>query len=115
MAFIFKGHRPRIAMKMAKGDKKLSRWLNTATFAKSSNGYWLAWHNDDFLDKVAFLTPDHPDSEPCRWLESWDKDDTIQTTINYFESGEFESDEVEYPGGFVFNRQILNPETGEWE
>jgi len=115
VAFIFKDYRPRIAWRMAIDDKELKRWLNKATFAKTSNGYWLAWHQSDNLDKVAFLTPNHPDDQECRWLESWDKNDTIETAINYFESGKFEADEKEHPDGLVLNLFIKNPETGEWE
>lgn len=115
MAFIFQGYRGRIAMRMAKGDKAIKQWLNTATFAKTCNGYWLAWHKGDNVDKVAFLTPNHSTDEGCRWLDSFDKNDTIDTAIDYFESGKFEADEEEYPNGFVFNLFIQNPETGEWE
>jgi len=44
MAFIFKLYRSRIADRMALGDREVIRWLHKATFAKTSNGYWLAWH-----------------------------------------------------------------------
>lgn len=102
-------------MRMAKGDKELMRWLDKATFAKTSNGYWLAWHQGENMDRVAFLTPNQPDDEACRWLESWNNDDTIETAIEYIESGRFEADEREHPDGFVLNLFIRNPETGEWE
>ena len=92
---IFKGYRPRIAMRITKDDQVLKRWLCAATFAKTNNGYWLAWHEGDDIDRVAFLTPNHPAGDECRWLDSWDKDDTIDSTINYFESGEFEADKEE--------------------
>jgi len=112
MAMIFKGYRPRIAMRMAacSGDDKLKRWLYAAKYAKTSNGYWLAWHDGDNIDRVAFLTPDHPDGEECQWLESWNKEDTIETAIEYFESGQIEED-----GPMVLNLFIQNPETGKWE
>jgi len=109
MAFIFKDWRPRIAMRMAKGDKELMRWLNKATFAKTSNGYWLAWHQGDNVDRVALLPPEHPEGEECKWLESWGNS-TIETFIDYVESGEYEEEK-----NMVLNLQIQNPETGEWE
>jgi hypothetical protein len=116
MAFIFKGWRPNIARRMAcSGDDKLKRWLGVARFAKTSNGYWLAWHEGDDVDRIEFLTPDHPEGKECQWLDSFDKNDTIETAINYIESGEFEEDDKNYPDGFVFNLFIQNPETGEWE
>jgi hypothetical protein len=43
MAMIFKGFRSNIARKMAKDDPELKRWLGVATFAKTSNGYWLRY------------------------------------------------------------------------
>ena len=114
MAMIFKGYRPRIAARMNPSHSE-DRWFTAATYAKTNNGYWLAWHQGDNLSRVAFLTPTHPEGEECRWLESWDKDDTIETAVNYIESGEFEQDEIDHPDGFVLNLFIKNPETGEWE
>lgn len=112
MTMIFKGYRPRIAARMNPSHSD-DRWFTAATYAKTNNGYWLAFHDD--LDRIALLPPDHPEGEECRWLESWDKDDTIVTAINYIESGEFEQDEKDYPGGFVLNLFIKNIKTGEWE
>jgi hypothetical protein len=114
MAYIFKDWRPRIDRRM-NPDRSMQRWFHDATYAKTSNGYWLAWREGDNLDRVAFLTPNHPDGQECRWLKSWDKDDTIETAINYIESGEFEADEKDHSDGFVLNLFIKNPETGEWE
>ncbi|MDD5461962.1 MAG: hypothetical protein PHG00_10095 [Methylococcales bacterium] len=47
MAMIFKSYRPRVARKMLAAaceddDKNLKQWLYRATFAKTSNRYWLA-------------------------------------------------------------------------
>lgn len=105
MAFIFKDWRPNIARRM-NPDRSMSKWFNKAKYAKTSNGYWLAW--DDDLNRVALLTPDHPEGEECRWLESWDGNNTIETFFNYVESGEFEAEKDQ-----VLNLFIEDPETGE--
>lgn len=102
---------------MAAGDPDNEAWLKDVALQQPQNGYWLAWHKGDHahVDRVALLTPDHPIDEGCRWLDSFDKNYTIDTAIDYIESGKFEADEEEYPDGFVFNLFIQNPETGEWE
>jgi hypothetical protein len=115
MAMIFKGYRPRIARRMmaaAPEDENidLNRWLGKAIFAKTSNGYWLAWHDDEQLDLVLVLPPEDNQDKKCYWIESWDKNDTIETAIEYIESGRFAED-----GAAVLNLFIQNPETGEWE
>lgn len=110
MAFIFKDYRPRIADKMAKGDVELKKWLFGATFAKTSNGYWLAWQGEK-PDTVLVLPPaDSPDIE-CHWLESWDKDDTIETAIEYVESVRFAEDE---PDGInITILKVIDKKTGQ--
>jgi len=110
MAYIYQTPRLLIAERMAADDNDRA-WLKSAKFAKTDNGYWLAWQGND-PGRAAFLTPDHPKEQPARWLESWDKDDTVETLIAYVESGEIERDE---PDGFMMNLQILNEATGEWE
>lgn len=107
MAIVFKGYRPRIARRM-NPDRSMDRWFTAASYAKTSNGYWLAWQGD--LDKVALLPPGHPVGEECKWLESWDMGNTIETFFDYVESGEYEEGK-----DMVLNLQIQNPETGEWE
>lgn len=107
MVFILKGYRPRIAMRMNPSHSE-DRWFTAATYAKTNNGYFVAWHDD--LDRVALLTPYHPKGEECKWLESWDKDNTIETFFKYVESGGYEDEK-----DMVFNLFIQNPETGEWE
>ncbi|QFY44647.1 hypothetical protein F6R98_20110 [Candidatus Methylospira mobilis] len=109
MAMIFSDWRPRIALRMAAGNDEIKRWLNQATFAKASTGHWMAWKGDD-PSRIAVLPPDHPEGSECFWLDSWDKDDTIETVIEYVESGRFDTDD-----GVVLSLQILNPKTGEWE
>jgi hypothetical protein len=43
------------------------------------------WHEGgNFLDRVAFLAPNHPEGKQCRWLESWDIDDTIDICSDTF-------------------------------
>lgn len=96
MAFIFSTFRGRIAQRMAAGDREISRELAFAKFAKTSNGYWLAW-NPDNPSRVAVLPPDHPEGEPCRFIDSWEDNPSIDSTIEYVESGEFETDP---PGEF---------------
>ena len=107
MAFIFKGYRPRIAMRMNPSFSE-NRWFTAATYAKTNNGYFVAW--DDDLNRVAVLTPNHPEGEECMWFESWDKNDTIETFFDYIESSRCEDEK-----DMVFNLFIQNPETGEWE
>jgi hypothetical protein len=113
MAMIFKNYRPRIASMMLTAaceddDKNLKQWLYRATFAKTSNRYWLAWHNDK-PDTVLVLPPDDNQDKECHWVESWDKDDTIETAIEYVESGQFAEDDLS-----TLNLFIEDPETGEW-
>ena len=108
MAFIFTTTRPRIANKMAAGDKEVRRWMSFATFAKTANGYWVAWRKDA-PSRMAVLPPDHPNGEPCLWLESWD-DTPVEEGINYVESGRFEEEEPA-----ELNLRILNEATGKWE
>lgn len=85
MAFIFKDYRPRIALRMAQGDKEIKRWLNLASFAKTSNGYWLAWNNDA-IEKIAVLLPEHPRELPCEWL----RDATsIEEAVRIVEAGQY--------------------------
>lgn len=110
MAHIYKTHRLLIAERMADTDEDRV-WLKTASFAKTDNGYWLAWQGAD-PGRAAYLTPDHPKGKPARWLESLGSNDSAETLIAYVESGEIERDE---PDGYVLNMQILNEETGEWE
>jgi hypothetical protein len=76
MAHIYKTHRLLVAEHMAANDEDRT-WLKSATFAKTDNGYWLAWQGND-PGRAAFLTPDHPKDQPARWLESWDKDDMAE-------------------------------------
>jgi len=109
MAKIFKDYRPRIAGKMAKGDAELKKWLSVAAFAKTSNGYWLAWQGEE-PDTVIVLPPPDFKDDKCHWLESWDNDNTIESFIKYVESGEF----AEEGGGMVLNLFIEDPETGGW-
>lgn len=90
MATIFKGYRPRIARQMAAGDAEIMRWLGAAIFAKASTGHWLAWRADK-PDRMAVLPPNHPEGQPCRWIDAWDNEETIETGIAYVESGRFAS------------------------
>lgn len=108
MAHIYKTHRALIAARMATNDED-RKWLSTATFAKTDNGYWLAWQPGD-LSRAALLGPDHPKTEPCRWLESRGKNDTVEGLVEYVASGQLERD-----GPMELNILIQNPETGEWE
>lgn len=112
MSMIFKYYRPRIAgmMLAATPDDKrkdLQKWLYVATFGKSSNGYWLAWHDDEQNTVLVLPPKDSPDKE-CHWAESWDNNDTIETAFNYIESGKYAEDEP-----MVLNLFIEDPETGE--
>jgi hypothetical protein len=109
MAMIFKGFRSNIARKMAKDDPELKRWLGVATFAKTSNGYWLAWHADD-VGSILVLPPDDAPDQNCYWIDNGGKNDTLEAAIEYVESGQFAEDEP-----MVLNLFIQNPETGEWE
>lgn len=114
---VYSKQQKEILRHMAAGDPDNEAWLKDVALQQTQNGYWLAWHKGDHahVDRVALLTPDHPIDEGCRWLDSFDKNYTIDTAIDYIESGKFEADEEEYPDGFVFNLFIQNPETGEWE
>lgn len=107
MAFIFKDWRPNISRRM-NPSRTMQKWFTVAHYAKTSNGYWVAWHDD--LEKIALLPPDHPENEECRWLESWDSNDTIESFFEYVESGDCEKSD-----GMVLNIFIQNPETGVWE
>jgi hypothetical protein len=53
MAHIYKTHRLLIAERMADTDENRA-WLKTATFAKTDNGYWLAWQGSD-PSRAAYL------------------------------------------------------------
>lgn len=108
MATIFKGYRPRLARMMAAGNPELTRWMNTATFAKASTGHYMAWHSDD-AHSVAVLPPGHPEGEECLWIEDWSGDASIDEAIRYVESGEFDSSDTQ-----ELNLWIQDPETGEW-
>lgn len=85
MAFIFSNYRFRIADRMAKGDKEIRQWLQKATFAKTSNGYWLAWNNDA-IEKIAVLPPEHPIEFPCEWLHDIK---SIEDAVRIVESGQY--------------------------
>jgi hypothetical protein len=108
MAFKYTKTMPRIGNRMAAGNREISDWLIGARYCKTSNGYWLAWH-EKRDGRIALLEPNHPEGQECYWLENLG-DDTIDSAIQYVESGEYEKD-----GFSVLNLQILNPETGEWE
>ncbi|MDI1277279.1 hypothetical protein [Methylobacter sp.] len=70
---------------MAQGDKGLKLWLYKATFAKTSNGFWLAWDNDT-IEKIAVLPPDHPREFPCEWLCDTK---SIEEAVRIVESGQY--------------------------
>lgn len=92
MAFIFSKPRGRIATRMAAGQIEVRRSLcEFRKFAKTSNGYWLAWNPADPAC-VAVLPPDHPQDQPCHFIESWEDNPTIESMIEYVESGNFEVD-----------------------
>lgn len=109
MAFIFKDSRPNIGWKMAAGDKELSKWLYNATYAKTANGYWIAWRKD-IPDQAVILSPNHPKDQPAPMLDDWDDNPSLEGWIEYVESGEFEREPPE-----VLNLFIEDPETGEWK
>jgi hypothetical protein len=106
MARIFKDPNLDLIERMA-SSKDDRIWLADATFAQTSNGYWLAWHPDD-IGHVAYLAPDHPGDKPAEWIDWW-SEPTQETMIAYFESGEIESDP---PVGL--NMFIQDKDTGEW-
>lgn len=108
MATFYKSHRQLVAERMAASDED-RQWLATAKFAKTSNGYWLAWRNDD-PTRIGYLIPNQPPAEPAQWLDACDGTDSFEVWVAYFESGEFETD----PPG-VLNLQIQDPVTGKWE
>lgn len=110
MATIFKGYRPRIARQMAAGDAEIMRWLGAATFAKTNTGHWMAWHEEK-PDRMAVLPPNHPEGQPCRWIDAWDNEETIETGIEYVESGRFDSTP---PATFNIElRRVLDKKTGK--
>lgn len=110
MAFVFSGYRPNISSRMSVGNKDIRDWLMLgAVFAKTSNGHWLAWRADD-ADRVMVLPLNHPKDEPGFWIENWETDFTLESAIEYFESGEFDAD----PPG-VLNLFIEDSATGEWK
>ena len=90
MAHIYSSSRLHIQRRMAT-DKEHEKWLFTATFAKTDNGYWLAWKPaaDGRIMDVTYLKPDHPKGEPPGEIETWDGW-TVEELIAYFESGEIE-------------------------
>lgn len=107
MAFVFTGYRPNIALKMASGEKEIDGWLmRGAVFVKTSQGHWFAWRADD-ADRIMVLPLNHPKDKPGLWLENWDADFTIESAIEYFESGEFDESQ---PG--VLNLFIEDSVTG---
>ena len=80
-------------------------WLNTATFAKTSNNFWLAWHTDD-LSTICALAPG---KDAAEWIDSFEPE-TPASWIEYFEGDGYKTQPVG-----VMNLFIQNPETGEWE
>lgn len=110
MAFVFAGYRPNIATMMEAGDKEIRDWLmRGAVFVKTIPGHWFAWRADD-ADRIMVLPLNHPKDKPGLWLENWDADFTLESAIEYFESGEFDAD----PPG-VLNLFIEDSGTGEWK
>lgn len=110
MAFVFSGYRPNIAWRMGASNKEIRDWLMLgAVFAKTSNGHWLAWRADD-ADRVMVLPLNHPKDEPGFWIDNLESDFTLESAIEYFESGEFDA---EPPG--LLNLFIEDPVTGKWE
>lgn len=109
MAFIFGGYRPQIAWRMAAGDDDLLRWLQRASFAKTSTGHWLAWRADE-PDRAVILQPDHPADTPALSLDDWEPNPTLERWLEYLETGELERN----PPG-VLNLFIEDPVTGELE
>lgn len=95
--------------RMACGNPPIEAWLDNVRIQQTSNGYWLAWHDDGKpIDQVAMLEPDHPEGQECKFFSSWDDDNSIQSFVDYFEN--------EHPeeGDQVLNLFIQDPETGEW-
>lgn len=110
MAFVFSGYRPNIATPMASGEKEIRDWLmRGAVFVKTSQGHWFAWRADD-ADRAMVLSKNHPKDEPGFWIENWETDFTLESAIEYFESGRFDKD----PPG-VLNLFIEDPVTGGWK
>ena len=81
------------------------KWLSTAIFAKTNNGFWLAWHPDDFSTICALV----PGKDTADWIDSFEPE-TPESWIEYFQSDGY----INQPVG-VMNLFIENPETGEWE
>lgn len=110
MAFVFTGYRPNTALKMAVGEKEIDSWLmRGAVFVKTSQGHWFAWRADD-ADRIMVLPLNHPKGEPGLWIDNLESDFTLESAIEYFESGEFDAD----PPG-VLNLFIEDSGTGEWK
>ena len=92
MATIFNKRFPRIAVRMAANNREVAmQLLRHDKFAKASTGHWLAWNPAD-LSRVAVLLPDHPQGEPCKWIDVDDEDATIEKVIEYVESGRFDQE-----------------------
>lgn len=110
MAHIFKGTRSNILDRMAR-DKDHRRAMLFSTYAKTDNGYWLAWkpNADGRITTATYLRPEHPKGEPANEIETWGEGMTVAELVDYFESGEIESD----PPG-VLNMFIEDEATGEW-
>lgn len=72
---------------MAAGDESIRHYLRDKFFAKTSNGYWLAWHQDH-LAEIAVLPPEHPADQPCEWLHNAE---SIEAAITMVESGHYSS------------------------
>jgi hypothetical protein len=87
VAFYFTQYRSRIAFKMMASDrnKELQRWFAFCQFAKTSNGYWLAW-NKASLAEIAVLPPDHPVDESCQWLHD---SLSVESAVELLESGQY--------------------------
>ena len=106
MAQIFSTPPVQIVDRMASNDEERT-WLAAAIFAETVNGYWLAWHADD-VGHVAYLAPASTNHARAEWIDFWDTPSQDEL-IDYFESGEFESDP---PGGL--NMFVQDEKTGEW-
>jgi hypothetical protein len=91
-----------IATRMACGNAEIATWLENATFAQASTGHWLAWKAQSTI--LAVLAPDRAEGEECEWIELCD-DDTIESAINYVESGEF--DEAAYAELYLCTRETV--------
>lgn len=94
MAFIFSRYRPNIAYRMAAKNKEMLKQLQQTKFAKTSNGFWLAW-NPAEPETAALLMPDQPEGEYCDWFYLAQDNPTFESFIEYVESGEFERDQTE--------------------